>query len=535
MRRSSRVFGRRHLGALALVVATACSGETGLMVEVNWEAGSIPPGADQLRIYVGTAVAGLPQFVVSDGGTTRAFGEVESPYRYLLRPEGDLAAIGELQIAAAITRGQPPERIEPLAFAAYPTTVKFVDGQVGLVRLTLGTDSYLPAGPAGECALYRDPDDGSWSIGRADDADCDGTLDAADCAPFDPADASTATDGDGDGVACGDCLDAPAPVRLGGPDGWMINPGTVFPGQNEAAFRAGNPDLPDTVDCLHIDFDCSGVCGDEARSDGGPTQPADPDGSGSSRCGAVALRPDRVTCAPRPSDCDEQAPGHTRAAGDPEICDGTDSNCDGRPAPALPCAIDRGGPLGCNIGVHACNDDVGRYAGDPAACEDIMFPHLFSLECATLRALDGGASSRCAYDPDPLKCAGADGSECRVGVDSNTGACGEVEKVTLPGLVGMGCDWRIVGGMMQGDWDVGLIPQNDTSVGMMPATQACAPFLVVRPANADPQPRTIMLLGDARTAVTPVRAWFLTLKADNVCDGMIDCEPLLVPAGLTQP
>jgi hypothetical protein len=51
----------------------------------------------------------------------------------------------------------------------------------------------------------------------------------------------------------------------------------------------------------------------------------------------------------------------------------------------------------------------------------------------------------------------------------------------------------------------------------------------VAPANPDPQPRTIMIVGDARTQLTPIVARFLTLKANDACDGAITCNPLLFP------
>ena len=101
-------------------------------------------------------------------------------------------------------------------------------GVIGLVKILLLPFPYTPAGPDGECALY-DPDTiGAVIIGRPDDGDCDGTLDAVDCAPLDPADASMASGVDSDGVDCGDCLDGPAPVML---NGWRVDPGSVFPGQ----------------------------------------------------------------------------------------------------------------------------------------------------------------------------------------------------------------------------------------------------------------------------------------------------------------
>lgn len=506
---------RRPWLPTALLAVAACASDTGIIVEVQWSEGDVPPDADRLRVYVGTGVAGETRFVVNAGGVVKPFAEVHQPFRYFLRPDGDVAAIGDLKFAAAITRGVPPDAIEPLAFGAAGGEVRFIDGQIGLVKIVLFPLPYTPAGPEGECALYQTDSTGGVIIGHADDGDCDGTADEVDCAPLDPADASMAAGVDSDGINCGDCLDGADPVML---NGWRVDPGSVFPGQREDDFRAAN-NIPDSVACLHIDFDCSGACGDEVPHIGEPPRDPDLDTSGATVCGATALRQDGLTCAPRPSDCDEEVAGQTPITGEAEICDGRDANCDGRPAPPIPCAIDRGGALGCNIGTRMCDDANGHISPEPGACVDAGFPHLFSAECAPLQA-----TAQCLFDPDPLACAGVDRSTCDVGV-ADTGPCAELEKLRMPGVPGAGCDWRVVGGAVQGDWNVGFVGMPGTAPS--PTTDQCAPALVVAPANPDPQPRTIMIVGDSRLAAAPIVARFLTLKADDVCDGALSCNPLV--------
>ena len=93
----------------------------------------------------------------------------------------------------------------------------------------------------------------------------------------------------------------------------------------------------------------------------------------------------------------------------------------------------------------------------------------------------------------------------------------------MPGVPGTGCDWRVVGGGVQGDWNVGFV--GTPGAAPSPTTDQCGPALVVVPANPDPQPRTIMIVGDARTPLTPIVARFLTLKADDACDGALSCNP----------
>ncbi len=131
------------------------------------------------------------------------------------------------------------------------------------------------------------------------------------------------------------------------------------------------------------------------------------------------------------------------------------------------------------------------------------------------------AATACLFDPDPLACANVTRSTCDVGV-TEAGPCAELEKLRMPGVPGTGCDWRIVGGGMQGDWNVGFVAGGAAPA---PTTDQCAPALVVAPANADPQPRTIMIVGDSRLATAPIVARFVTLKRDDVCDGAISCNP----------
>lgn len=491
-------------GALiaATVACAACSDETAILVDVSWDP-ALAVDADTLRLYVGTGTADSPDFIVSDAGGAHALVGVTTPYRYVLRPEGALEDIGALQLAAALTSGG--DRIVPRAFAVAPTPVSFADGELRLVRLELTAARYVPAGPLGECALWG-ASTGSGSIGRPGDVDCDGTLDNLDCAPRDPTDTSSAMDSDGDGVTCGDCLDGDAPAVVGG---WMIDPGTVFPGQSESVFRAENQ-IPPTVDCLHVDFDCSGSCGDGNDSDS----------SGSDECGSVELGQDAVSCPAQPSDCDESEPGPTPSTGDAERCDGRDSNCDGRPQPPVPCALDLGGPVACRVGVSVCDDAAGRY--DACVPDAVLGQFTFDEACQTLHAADS-----CRFDDDPLGCAAASASVVRTcKIAGGDAACASGERLTMPGKpASVGCTWRVVGGTAQADWDVGFVART-APVGSPPTadTTACAPALVVRAVNDDPVRRTVMIVGEPAIGLG-ARAYFLTLDDDSTCDGVFTCSP----------
>jgi hypothetical protein len=296
MRASASTFA-----ALAFAVG-ACASDTGIVIEVSWTEADFP-AAETLRIYVAT---GDPtRAAVDEASVAEPVEMITLPYRYLLRPDGALGDIGPLVLAAGLTAGEPPQ---PLAFDVYPEAVAFADGEIRTVRLTPTSRTYESHGPNAACAIYADDLGQPRTIGLPGDADCDGTLDGSDCAPLEPTD-----DVDGDGVTCDvDCLDSGGSVRYS-PGGLevLIKPESVFPGQNVRDFRMLNA-VPPHIECLHVDFDCSGQCRDEAKLPGGPPVVVETDASGADDCGSIFAAEDPPLCPIAPSDCDPTSPRTSR-------------------------------------------------------------------------------------------------------------------------------------------------------------------------------------------------------------------------------
>lgn len=504
---------RTKATAIALALALgACGSETGIIVEVNWNPDpAVTPSHDKLRIYVGHK--GEVYATLDESSVAVESAGLTPPYRYVVRPDGDVASIGPLVFAAGLTVGAAPP--ESVAFAVHPSAVSFADGELRTVRLELDAErGFTPAGD-GACAIYEDPQGTVQGIGRPDDGDCDGVRDGADCGALTPL--QTPEDRDGDGHFCDDCLDAarPVPVRIGDST-VMIDPKSVFPTQNEETFRLQNG-IPDNIECLHIDFDCSGTCGDEPERAGDAGSNPDRDGSGAGECGRVVPDPAGITCAPAPSDCVEDAgsPTNESSIGTPEFCDGADSNCDGRLASSVPCAA---GPIGidrCLVGTWTCDDNVGRY--HQVCADDGFGSPVDVVTCNILNRMES-----CRFDEDPLDCAAeVNPIECLV---APSAACGQDESLRLPGDAtgGNTCLWQVVGGTARGDWEVGFV---DPSTGALVArTQQCGASLVVRPGTPEPRPYTFLLLGKTALSTVPVTRLIKLIEDGQPCDGQITCN-----------
>ena len=496
--------------AAAMLWVTACASDSGIVVEVAWDAAAFPE-AETLRIYVGT---GDPaRATVDEASIAEPMAGVTSPYRYLLRPDGALGEIGPLVLAAGLTKGDPPQAV---AFDVYPEAVAFADGEVRTIRLTLEERAYLPGGPTGTCAIYADDLGGTRTIGLPGDADCDGSPDEVDCAALDPLVSSD--DLDRDGFTCADdCLEADGPVPVG-PLGRMIDPASVHRGQDIETFRAANQ-IPDHRACLRFDFDCSGRCGDEAPSPGSAPVEPDPDGSGADECGLVARRPTSLVCPEVPTDCEPETAGDTSTAtSEGERCDGRDTDCDGRPATAIVCA-EVGAVGACKIGSRACDDNLGLHVGGCALVAE--------LDPADLRACSlVDAVAQCRYEEDPLGCAADRAGTNDLIFECGVSACDAAEGTRLPGLpIGEACTWRVVGGTAQGDWDVGFFSMSGVTM-LADTIVECGPNLHARPKVENPRPYTVMVIGRRGLGlIESVRV--IELKPDsNACDGRMDCTLL---------
>jgi hypothetical protein len=500
MRASASTFA-----ALAFAVG-ACASDTGIVIEVSWTEADFP-AAETLRIYVAT---GDPtRAAVDEASVAEPVEMITLPYRYLLRPDGALGDIGPLVLAAGLTAGEPPQ---PLAFDVYPEAVAFADGEIRTVRLTPTSRTYESHGPNAACAIYADDLGQPRTIGLPGDADCDGTLDGSDCAPLEPTD-----DVDGDGVTCDvDCLDSGGSVRYS-PGGLevLIKPESVFPGQNVRDFRMLNA-VPPHIECLHVDFDCSGQCRDEAKLPGGPPVVVETDASGADDCGSIFAAEDPPLCPIAPSDCDPDQPeNQSTTESESEICDGRDTDCDGFLATPILCTQPEGAD--CQVGARACDDGSGRFAD---GCEIVGRATVPGRLCEL-------AASRlsCRLDEDPLGCvvdqisAGDLVRECPVSFNCDPDV---PETVGLPDLGTGTCTWTVVGGSAQGDWTVGFVRPGSFSIEA--TSNLCSPVMGAMPRVGNPHDYTVLVAGTDGNRVIR-RFHVVKLKADsNVCNGTLDCD-----------
>lgn len=222
----------RHVaaGLLALALA-ACQRDTAIVVEVTWTR-TVDPANDTLRIYVGQEVGG--ELVRSDSAfAEESFGNLASPYRHELQPSGDLDAIGDLRVVAAITREADDK---PLDFGEYPAPVRFGDGEIRTVPVDLVPRNDFVEGGDGLRCIAWDLAAQPQAIGDPADADCDEVGNDTDCAPYDPHLASFLGDPeicDGTDQACDGATVAGLPCL---PDSQRCFPGILPCGE-----AGGNP------------------------------------------------------------------------------------------------------------------------------------------------------------------------------------------------------------------------------------------------------------------------------------------------------
>ena len=509
-------MGIRGLLACALVVvAAACEGPTGIRVDVTMSSalqGALEESGedfDTLRIYVGTTTDVGRLYLSND-----AFHEIRSDrdalrpgFRYLLEPDGALQDIGPIMVAAAI--GSEPEggRFHIVGFAATPAPTRFATGEVRVLELSLRPDSDAESGADRECVRW-----GGGQIAPPDDRDCDGAIGDDDCDDLDPHRNQLDLDGDGITSCDGDCMELPD-VELPWVDPADVHPGSTFETDGQV--------------CVHIDYDCSGACGDPA---------ADADGSGTSRCGAVMAS--GVVCAPTPADCDEQRPGHNPAGNAGEACNGQDDNCDGFLPPPLPCVfLDPNDTTKCRIGTAVCDELEGEYAGErdgELKCKPGPFGDLAVSDRGCMLATD----EVCLESPDPVACSServvAPRLACTVNARGPGNECRPDRRVLAPPVPDVAeCGWYVVGGTRQAEWEVGFVDANaPVDAVPEPTSTACTPSLAVRASVPEPATRSVLILfkGPLGAHLEPV---IVKLQpGGEVCNGTLECSgPAMVSPG----
>jgi hypothetical protein len=237
---------------------------------------------------------------------------------------------------------------------------------------------------------------------------------------------------DGCEAAALDCLEI---VRPGAP-----LPGTVHPGAED-----------DT--CDGWDNNCDGTCDEtsvalgDADMDSFPGCTTEPDyvinTSPQCRLGTGA------DCGG--DDNPFEYPGRA------ERCDGIDFDCNNILFPeTTPCFITETGGQEprCAIGTRACNDEPGSSSAGFTTCQHDGNAPVSDLPMEW-------CTTACALPTDPVQCLSSFGPDCVVTfpMEASTTPCMPAPvEIPLPQDVGVeGCNYALIGGNTQGDWNVTLV------------------------------------------------------------------------------
>jgi hypothetical protein len=240
-----RYCSRPALLLVALFSMSACTAETGIVIEVSHAGLAVAP--DTLRFFIGVQRDDVPIYVPECGDALRFTDDAiiadrivavdgrdlaADPYRLLLRPGQDLPLDKDLMIVVAALSGS-----DVVAVGSLDTAIGFVDEKVLSWRIEIAETAPDLSTTSAGCLCQRSGD-GILAITPSDDADCDSDPDALDC------DSDNANighhmsevcqngiddncndtideqlDGDGDGfLNCEECDDSNADIYPGAPE-----------------------------------------------------------------------------------------------------------------------------------------------------------------------------------------------------------------------------------------------------------------------------------------------------------------------------
>jgi hypothetical protein len=518
--------GMFRVGLLVLL-ASACSTETGVLIEVTRD-DSVPADVNRLEFYAGIGKienhpSSFVDFDLEDGTRVDGRDLAVDPYRLMLRT-GDYPD-SDIMVAVLAYRNR-----EVVGFAALPGPVPFVEGKVTMWSLVLSAE--LPDGfviTENGCVRFVDQEGNYVSIGRPGDLDCDGYIDGdGDCNDLDPGINSGAAevcengidedcdletdenvDDDGDLVTTcdGDCDDGDPAIKPDADDACdgidnncngvcddshdsdgdlftvcgskQFDDGTCLIDENKIDCDDGDPAVnPGAVEiCDGVDNDCNGTCEDSGE--------LDPDGDRYTDCGSVlgvcGTSPHLIDCAP---DRSEIHPGAS------ELCNGKDDDCDGEFLETAPCfGHNPDNETQCSLGVRTCveSEGSGSWAGECTYNGEETVP----IEACN-------AYDSCSSDPDAIHCAieGGVHGDCDVNFEVSTGLQCPQRVVALPTDGSTACSWRLLGGTTEiGDYLVGLVALDTPDAAPQVTLDICAAALRVdQPLETPPATAALVFL-----------------------------------------
>jgi Putative metal-binding motif len=485
----------------AAALASGCGSETGVLIEVTRDSATTPEDIEKLEFVIGLSSEANPDVFLKDGASISEVGVagrdlVTRPYDLLVHP----GPRGDAQVTVAVIAYRGTEVV---GFAGFGKPQPFIGGQVLERHITLINDPSALVAPSG-CVIWIDAEDQRHTIGTAEDQDCDGDPAATDCNDLDPEvghnhaevcgngiddncvmGIDEVIDGDGDGIEnCnGDCNDADPEIHPGAleicdgkdndcsgfcDDGLALDSdGDRF---NECGGKIledgtckdlGVPDCDDSDPTVHPEAIevCNGK-NDDCKDGCDVADGIDRDGDQFTECGTVPGT-DCIGPLDQLRDCNDDDPGvHPGAE---EVCDGKDDDCDGNREQHEPCYGDASGS--CRVGARTCDDDGS----------DGFFG--LTSECLTTDTTTVNQGLCSAYDacevtypdtpppppPTLFECANAAQANtsqkfsCTLWFKPDLSLCpGTRVPLDLPITQGSSCSYRLLGGMIQSHYTVGL-------------------------------------------------------------------------------
>lgn len=482
------------LFALALLVSSACSSETGILVEVRASADFDASAIDHIRFYVGEDTVADPMRF-ADNQPLNDINMIghnlsERPYSLLVRPRGEENARVVVGVLAYDSEG------DAVGVAYIPEPVGFVSGVVTKWELEISPlDS--SSSTQGDCLKWMVGDQWLY-IGREGDADCDGVSPPDDCDDNDHRVGPNRRERCGNGIddncdtridpvedldedgfyTCADeqrdCDDENPRVNPGiegdecnglddncngmcdeGADGdgdlvthcgsFLNESGSCYD-YNPELFdcKDNNPDVfPGNVEIPNgIDDNCSLVCDDDPALDG------DMDGftlwGRFGVCSESMAEQGGFDCNP---DLGSIAPGTQ------EFCDGTDSDCDLDEIEESPCFVQSGS--GCQQGVRICQ--AGQLENGCALVNDGLDPLPNAICTAYTTCENNGVADPYECVIQGLSMVPVTNHSCETQTTVGNTCPGGESVIQLAGVSG-NCTYQIIGGSEQQGYTVELIP-----------------------------------------------------------------------------